>query len=110
MEVPPMTSGMGKAMKQLQKMQADMKKMQQELEEKRISATAGGGVVEVVVDGHRKIIDIIIKPQVVDPEDVETLEDLLQAAANEAMNKAEKMAADEMKKVTGDMPLPPGLF
>ncbi len=105
-----MTSGMGKAMKQLQKMQADMKKMQQELEEKRISATAGGGVVEVVVDGHRKIIDIIIKPQVVDPEDVETLEDLLQAAANEAMNKAEKMAADEMKKVTGDMPLPPGLF
>lgn len=105
-----MTSGMGKAMKQLQKMQADMKKMQQELEEKRISATAGGGVVEVVVDGHRKIIDIIIKPQVVDPEDVETLEDLLQAAANEAMNKAEKMAAEEMKKVTGDMPLPPGLF
>ncbi len=105
-----MTSGMGKAMKQLQKMQADMKKMQQELEEKRISATAGGGVVEVVVDGHRKIIDIIIKPQVVDPEDVETLEDLLQAAANEAMNKAEKMAADEMKQVTGDMPLPPGLF
>ncbi len=105
-----MTSGMGKAMKQFQKMQADMKKMQQELEEKRISATAGGGMVEVVVDGHRKIVDIKVNPQVVDPEDVETLEDLLQAAANEAMSKAEKVAEEEMKKVTGNMDLPPGLF
>lgn len=105
-----MTSGMGKAMKQFQKMQADMKKMQQELEEKRISATSGGGMVEVVVDGHRKIVDIKVNPQVVDPEDVETLEDLLQAAANEAMGKAEKVAEEEMKKVTGNMDLPPGLF
>ena len=105
-----MVGGMGKAMKQVQKMQADMKKMQEELEQKSISATAGGGVVEVTVNGHRKVLQITIDPEVVDPEDIETLQDLLQAAANEALRKAEELAAAEMQKIAGGMQLPPGLF
>lgn len=102
--------GMGKAMKQIQKMQADMKKMQAELEFKRISATAGGGMVEAVVDGNRRIVEIKIAPEVVDPEDIETLQDLLQAAVNEATRKAEEYVAEEMQKITGGLQLPPGLF
>lgn len=102
--------GMGKAMKQIQKMQADMQKMQEELEHRRITASAGGGMVEITVDGHRKIREVLIKPEVVDPEDVETLQDLLQAAVNEAMRKAEEMAAEEVQKITGGLQLPPGLF
>lgn len=102
--------GMNKAMKQIQKMQADMKKMQAELEFKRISATAGGGMVEAVVDGNRRIIEIKIAPQVVDPEDIETLQDLLQAAVNEAMRKAEELVTEEMQKITGGLQLPPGMF
>jgi len=102
--------GMGKAMKQFQKMQADMQKMQVELAEKSISASAGGGMVEVVVDGHRRVREITIKPEVVDPEDIETLQDLLHAAVNEALRKAEELAADEMKRITGGLQLPPGLF
>jgi DNA-binding YbaB/EbfC family protein len=102
--------GMGKAMKQIQKMQADMKKMQAELEFKRISATAGGGMVEAVVDGNRRIVEIKIAPEVVDPEDIETLQDLLQAAVNEATRKAEEYLAEEMQKITGGLQLPPGLF
>ena len=93
--------GMGKAMKQIQKMQADMKKMQAELEFKRISATAGGGMVEAVVDGNRRIVEIKIAPEVVDPEDIETLQDLLQAAVNEATRKAEEYLAEEMQKSLG---------
>ncbi|MDD2282455.1 MAG: YbaB/EbfC family nucleoid-associated protein [Eubacteriales bacterium] len=102
--------GMGKAMKQIQKMQAEMKKMQAELEFKRISATAGGGMVEAVVDGNRRIVEIKIKPEVVDPDDIETLQDLLQAAVNEATRKAEEYVAEEMQKITGGLQLPPGLL
>jgi len=105
-----MAGGMGKAIKQVQKMQADMQRMQQELEHKLISATAGGGMVEVTVDGHRKVREIVINPEVVDPEDVETLQDLLHAAVNEALRKAEELASEEMQKITGGMNLPPGLF
>lgn len=102
--------GIGKAMKQIQRMQADMKKMQSELEFKRISASAGGGVVEAVVDGNRRLIEIIVQPEVVDPDDVETLQDLLLAAVNEALRKAEELVAAEMQKITGGMQLPPGLL
>ncbi|NLY32218.1 MAG: YbaB/EbfC family nucleoid-associated protein [Firmicutes bacterium] len=102
--------GMGKALKQIQKMQADMKKMQEELGSIRISATAGGGMVEAVVDGNRRIVEIKIAPEVVDPEDIETLQDLLQAAVNEATRKAEEYLAEEMQKITGGLQLPPGLF
>ena len=105
-----MVGGMGKAMKQVQKMQAEMKRMQEELEQKSVSATSGGGMVEVTVNGHRKVLGITIKPEVVDPEDIETLQDLLQAAVNEALRKAEELAANEMQKIAGGMQLPPGLF
>ena len=102
--------GMGKAMKQIQKMQTDMKKMQAELEFKRISATAGGGMVEAIVDGNRRVTEIKIKPEVVDPDDIEILQDLLQAAVNEAMRQAEEYVAQEMQKITGGLQLPPGLL
>lgn len=105
-----MVGGMGKAMKQMQKMQKNMKKMQEELENKQITATAGGGVVEVTVNGHRKVQEIVIDPEVVDPEDIETLQDLLHAAVNEALRKAEELATEEMNKITGGLQLPPGLF
>lgn len=105
-----MVGNMGKAMKQFQKMQADMQKMQEELEHKRISASAGGGVIEVTVDGHRRVREVLIKPEIVDPNDIETLQDLLQAAVNEALRKAEELAAQEMQKITGGLQLPPGLF
>lgn len=101
--------GMGKAMKQIQKMQADIKKMQAELEFKRISATAGGGVVEAIVDGNRFVTGFVIKPDVVDPEDIETLQDLLQAAVNEALRQVDEYVANEMKNITGGLQLPPGL-
>lgn len=101
---------MQKAMKQVQKMQQDMQRLQEEMADKIVSATAGGGVVEVFVDGHRRIRDIKISPEVVDPDDIETLQDLLVAAANEASRKAEELMNTEMKKITGGMQLPPGLF
>lgn len=101
--------GMGKAMKQIQKMQADMKKMQEELPLKRLSATAGGGMVEAVVDGNRRLVAISIKPEVINPEEAETLQDLLLAAVNEALRKMEETIAEEMTKITGGLQLPPGI-
>ena len=100
---------MNKLMKQVQKMQQDMMKLQEELKEKTVEATAGGGVVKVVASGKKQIIDIKIDPEVVDPDDVEMLQDLIMAAANEALQKAEDMVADEMGKLTGGLNMP-GLF
>ncbi len=101
---------MNKMMKQVQKMQADMAKLQEELDERLVEATAGGGVVKVVVTGKKEIKEIIIDPEVVDPEDVEMLQDLVLTAVNEALNNAEKMVSEEMQKISGGMDLPPGLF
>ncbi|MCR1899960.1 YbaB/EbfC family nucleoid-associated protein [Irregularibacter muris] len=100
---------MGNMMKQVQKMQKDMEKVQAELEEKEVEATAGGGVVKVVANGKKNIISIEIQPEAVDPDDVEMLEDLILAAVNEAMRKAEDMVSSEMGKLTGGMNIP-GLF
>lgn len=102
--------GIGKMMKQVQKMQADVKKMQGELEFKRIAATAGGGMVEAIVDGNRRLIELNIKSEVVDADDVETLQDLLLAAINEALRQAEEFVTAEMQKITGGMQLPPGML
>lgn len=99
----------GQLLKQAQKMQGAIKKVQEGLAQKRISASAGGGVVEVIANGQQEIVEIKIKPEVVNPEEIELLEDLLLAAVNEALGQASEMAAAEMKKVTGDMSLP-GLF
>ncbi|HHY59791.1 MAG TPA: YbaB/EbfC family nucleoid-associated protein [Clostridia bacterium] len=100
---------MAKMMKQVQKMQQDMAKLQEELAHKTVNATAGGGVVEVVANGKQEIVSIKISPDAVDPDDVEMLEDLVLAAVNEALRKAQEMAAAEMSKITGNLKIP-GLF
>ena len=96
-------------MKQAQKMQQDMLKMQNDLAEKEYEATSGGGAVRAVVDGSHQLKAVEIKPDAVDPEDVEMLQDLIVAAVNEAMRTADESAASEMKKLTGGMNIP-GLF
>lgn len=101
---------MNNLMKQAQKMQRQMEKTQAELEEKEITATAGGGVVEVVISGKRELKSITIDPEVVDSDDVETLEDLVMAAVNEGLRQAEELANKEMAKVTGGMGMPGGMF
>ncbi|UNC90656.1 YbaB/EbfC family nucleoid-associated protein [Candidatus Contubernalis alkaliaceticus] len=101
---------MNKMMKQVQKMQADMAKLQAELEERDVEVASGGGAVKVVATGKKEIKEIIIAPEAVDPEDVEMLQDLILSAVNEALRKAEEMVAAEMQKITGNLNLPPGMF
>lgn len=96
---------MQQMMKQAQKMQQKMQKMQEELEGREVEASAGGGVVTVVVTGKKEIKSIQIKPEAVDPDDVEMLEDLILAAVNEALRKAEEMVQNEMAKITGGLNL-----
>lgn len=102
---------MQKMMKQVQKMQAEMLKIQEELGQKTVTATAGGGVVTVVANGHQEIQSIRISPEAVDPEDTEMLQDLILAAVNEALRKAKELSAEEMAKITGGLNIPglPGL-
>jgi len=101
---------MGKMMKQVQKMQSDMLKMQDELKSRTLEATSGGGVVRVVVNGKKEVESLFIDPQAVDPGDVEMLQDMVVAAVNEGLRKVEEMIATEMQKITGGLNLPPGLF
>jgi DNA-binding YbaB/EbfC family protein len=96
-------------LKQAQKMQEDMAAMQAELEEREYEVCAGGGVVNVKINGKKEIISVNIAPEVVDPDDIETLEDLIVAAMNEAIKKVETVSQDEMSKITGSMSLP-GMF
>lgn len=104
-----MGGNMAKMMKQVQKMQADMLKLQEELGNRTVESTAGGGVVRVVANGRQEIVSIEIKPEAVDPEDVEMLQDLVLTAVNEALKKAQEMVSSEMGKLTGGLNLP-GLF
>ncbi len=92
--------------KQAQKMQQEMLKMQEELELKEYSATSGGGVVTATVNGKKELISVKIEPDAVDPEDVEMLQDLIVAAVNEAVRKADEESAKNMSKLTGGMNLP----
>ena len=92
-------------MKQAQKMQEDLLKMQSEMEEKSYSAQSGGGAVTAVVSGKRELVDLIIEPDAVDPEDVEMLQDLIVAAVNEALRKAETSMNESMSKLTGGLNL-----
>jgi DNA-binding YbaB/EbfC family protein len=101
---------MGKLMKQAQEMQAKMAQVQEELESREIEASSGGGAVTVRMNGKQEVLAVQIKPEVVDPEDVEMLEDLILAAYREARRQAEEVAREEMAKVTGGLPLPGGLF
>lgn len=97
---------MQKMMKEAQKLQARVAEMQQKLAEETVEATAGGGVVKVVATGDKKIDKIEISPEVVDPEDVEMLEDLVVAAVNEALHKVDEMVEKEMGKLTGGLNIP----
>ena len=93
-------------MRQAQKMQEDMQRKRAELDAREFSASVGGGMVEIVMTGDKKIKALHIKKEVVDPEDVEMLEDLLVAAVNEAMRKADETMEREMGKLTGGMNIP----
>ena len=97
---------LGDLMKQAQKMQGEMGKIQEESKKKTVEATAGGGMITVVASGALELVSIKIEKDVVNPEDVEMLQDLVLAAANEALRRAQQMVADDMGKVTGGMNLP----
>lgn len=100
---------MNSVIKQAQKMQEEMERVQGELEEKTVEASSGGGAVTVVVSGKKELQSISIKPEAVDPEDIETLEDLVMAAVNEGIRKADDMMTEGMSEVTGGLNIP-GLF
>ncbi len=97
---------MNTMMKQAQKLQKKMLKTQQELALKTIEASAGGGMVKVVANGGQKIESIVLEKEVVDPEDIEMLQDLILAAVNDALNKSQEMVSAEMGKLTGGLNIP----
>ena len=101
-----------KMMKQVQRMQAEMARLQEELANRRVEGSAGGGAVRVVANGHQELVEVVIDPAAVDPEDVEILQDLVLTAFNDALTQARELAAQEMAKVTGGLKVPglPGLF
>jgi hypothetical protein len=98
--------GMANMMKQAQQLQSKMMKLQEELAEKTVEASAGGGMVKVQVNGKQQIVSLEIENEVVDPDDVEMLQDLILAAVNEALAKAQEMVSTEMSKLTGGMNIP----
>ena len=98
-----MPGNMNNLMKQAQRMQRQMEEAQKELEEKEVTATAGGGAVEVTVSGKHEVIKINVSEEVVDPDDIEMLEDLIMAATNEAFRKLDEESQSSMAKITGGM-------
>lgn len=104
-----MPGNMNQLLKQAQKMQTDMQKMQEELEAKEVEASVGGGAVTVKVNGKKEVVDIQIKPEVVDPDDIEMLQDLVLSAVNQALRSVDDMQSSQMNKITGGMNIP-GLF
>ncbi|MCL2377776.1 MAG: YbaB/EbfC family nucleoid-associated protein [Defluviitaleaceae bacterium] len=107
----PMGGGMNmnQLMKQAQKMQQQMAEMQEELASKTLEVSSGGGAVKVTVSGEKKILDLTISPDVVDPDDVEMLQDLVMSAVNEALRQIEESTSSQMSKLTGGLNLP-GMF
>ncbi|MFD2370123.1 YbaB/EbfC family nucleoid-associated protein [Brevibacillus sp. GCM10020057] len=100
---------MQQMMKQVKKMQEEMQKTQEALKEKIVEGSAGGGAVLVKADGHKQVREIVIKPEVIDPDDVEMLQDLVLTAVNDALRKVDELVAKDMGKFTGGMNIP-GLF
>ena len=101
-----MSKGLGDMMKQAQKLQSKMVELQEELADKTVEATAGGGMVTVVINGRQEIISLTIDPEVVDRQEIEMLQDLIIAAVNDGIRRAQQIWADEMKKLTGGMSIP----
>lgn len=99
-------AGIGNIMKQAQQMQRRMAELQEELENKQVEASAGGGMVTAVVSGKQRLVELKIDPTAVDPDDVEMLQDLVTAAVNEAIKQSQQMAQEEMSKITGGMNIP----
>ena len=97
---------LGNMVKQAQKLQAQMAKLQEELAERTVTASAGGGMVQVVANGRPQIVSVTIEKEVVDPDDVDMLQDLVLAAVNDALGKSQEMVSGEMNKLTGGMKLP----
>jgi DNA-binding YbaB/EbfC family protein len=98
--------GMGNMMKQAQQLQSKMMKLQEELADKTVESSSGGGMVKVTANGRQQIISIQIEKEVVDPDDVEMLQDLVLAAINDALAKAQEMVSSEMGKLTGGLNIP----
>jgi DNA-binding YbaB/EbfC family protein len=98
--------GMGNMMKQAQQLQSKMMKLQEELAEKTVESSSGGGMVKVTANGRQQILSIQIEKEVVDPDDVEMLQDLILAAVNDALAKAQEMVSSEMSKLTGGLNIP----
>lgn len=97
---------MGKMMKQAQQLQSKMLKLQEEMADKTVETTSGGGMVKVVANGRQQVLSIQIEKEVVDPDDVEMLQDLILAAINDALIKSQEMATEEMSKLTGGLNIP----
>ena len=98
--------GMGNMMKQAQQLQSKMMKLQEELADKTVDSSSGGGMVKVTANGRQQILSIQIEKEVVDPDDVEMLQDLVLAAVNDALAKAQEMVSSEMGKLTGGLNIP----
>ena len=103
-------AGNPKMMQQLQEMQEKMARIQEELGQREVEGTSGGGVVKVRANGHQKILTVEISPDAVDPKDVELLQDMVLAALNEALDRSRELAASELGQLTAGMGLPPGLI
>jgi DNA-binding YbaB/EbfC family protein len=101
-----MTKGLGNIMRQAQQLQAKMLKVQEEMAARTVEASAGGGMVTAVANGRQELVSIRIEKEAVNPEDVEMLQDLVLAAANAALKKAQEMVSEEMKKLTGGLNIP----
>ena len=102
-------ANMQNMMKQMQKMQRNMAKNQEELAQTPVEGTAGGGVVKVTVNGSNQVLAVELAPEVVDPDDIEMLQDLIVAAANDAINNAQKLSEERMGALTKGMKLPGGM-
>uniref|UniRef100_UPI003FF095A1 YbaB/EbfC family nucleoid-associated protein n=1 Tax=Candidatus Fimenecus sp. TaxID=3022888 RepID=UPI003FF095A1 len=98
--------GMQKQLQQMQAMQRKMEVLQAEIEEKEVTTTAGGGAVTVTVSGKKEVTDLVLKPEVVDPEDIEMLQDLIMVAVNEGLRQIEEISNSEMGKLTGGLGIP----
>ncbi|AQL56962.1 YbaB/EbfC family nucleoid-associated protein [Abyssicoccus albus] len=99
-------NNMQQMMKQMQKMQKKMTEEQEKLKEERVEGTAGGGMVTVTVSGHKEVLDVVVKEDVVDPDDVDMLQDLIVAATNDALTKADELTSERLGKHTKGMNIP----